>query len=104
MYRYLRQAVKWEEMLLYCTLHGRSKRSGRSGFGRTSFRESVHVFGIAHAQKYTYLNVYVTRIVCDSYIESTTVTDKISENWGGNSKESEKKVPMLHFDARSECV
>ena len=26
--------------------HGRSRRSGRSGFG-------VHVFGIAHAQKYT---------------------------------------------------
>ena len=31
-------------------IHGRSKRSG---FGRTSFRDSVHIFGIAHVQKNT---------------------------------------------------
>ena len=45
------------------------------------------------------------RTVCDSYvisthgaasyIASTTVTEKISENWGGNSIESEKKSPCF---------
>ena len=39
-----------------------------------------------------------------SYIASTTATEKISENWGGNSIESERKVPMLNFDAGLECI